>query len=79
MESIYVEPGYYLSIDNDIIKVTVNKAGTRSYAQRMVFAADENGCKILEWVYQPGLGVDLLITALGARDVSRRVREAVAA
>lgn len=74
-----VEAGYYLDIDGNIIRVTVNKAGTRSYAQRMVTGADADGVKIIDWVYQPGLGVDLLIVPLTARAVSKRIRDAVAA
>lgn len=69
-----IEPGYYLDIDNRVIRVAATKTGDRVHAQRMVLVDGRIG-----WVYQHGLGVDLIITPLTAREVSRRVREAVAA
>ena len=74
-----VSPGYYATVGGGIIRVVANRAETRVYAQRMVVTADSNGCKIIEWVYTPGLGIDLLITPLPIREVSRQVRTAVAA
>ena len=72
-------PGHYLDDRGDVIRVTVNRAGTRSYAQRMVLTADADGVAIVEWEYCPGLGRDLLLTDLTPREVSRRVRAAIAA
>ena len=69
-----IPAGYYVGMGNTIYRVTVNKAGTRAYAQKMIVTDGE-----VEWVYQGGLGVDLLLSPLAVREVSRLVREAVAA
>jgi len=73
MDIEYPPPGYYISDRNYVIRVVRNRADTRSYAERMILTADDDGCVIIGWQYEPGLGRDLLLSDLSIPEVSRRV------
>jgi hypothetical protein len=48
------EPGYYVDANHDVYVVVPNKAGTRTYAKKLVFTTDVDGDRRAHWDYVPG-------------------------
>lgn len=50
-------PGYYVAADDGtMIVVVANRAGTHTYAKRLVLSTHEDGRKTAAWEYAPGVG-----------------------